>query len=207
MVNVDILLRITGDMLPVGMFAYLKENGLLFLVKELGKDGVNPHFQGIIRMNKNSLRTKLKRTDLTSREWSVKETDNVERSVQYLCKELQTGGQVIYNEGFDTERLSRAYHEEAVQHAASKKRKRGENVLELCYDDIKKEIGHSTDGRVIGAEVLRWHIENGRRAPNAFSMQTLINTYVCYQNNKLDGSIDKLSYMELLSRLYPNVNY
>lgn len=200
-------IRVTGDMLPVGLFAYLREKGLLLLVKELGADGDNPHFQGIVNGNLNTVRQYFKKhVPGGNAAWSIKKCPDPGRFAQYLAKDLNTTGTVIYSDGYDMTALNVAYHEEAAQVKASNKRKRVENVLEQCWEDVQSSIGCSNDGRVLAAAILRWHLDNGRRVPNAFSMQTMAMTYVCRQNDKCEGT-DKLSDVELVARLYPQINF
>lgn len=202
-------LRISRDVLPVGLMTYLIENGLHLLVKEKGSSGDNPHFQGIIKTKVNSIRTYFKRIfEGGNKDWSVKKCPEPGRFAQYLSKELLTGGEVIYNEGYDMKALNIAYHEEAVQVKSSTKKRRIDNVTEEIWADKKfrDTVGCSTDGRVIAAGILRWHIDAGRRVPNSFNMQTLAMTYVV-RNNDLSNIHDRLSDVEMVSRLYPNINF
>lgn len=200
-------IRFTGDMLPVGMFAYLREHGLLLLVKEKGSNGDNPHFQGILQANMNTVRCYLKKhVPGGNAVWSLKKCPTPGDFAKYLSKEIKTGGEVIYNEGYDMDALNLEWHETAAQIAAKSKKRKHENVTDAIYEDIKEDIGETLDGRTIASSILRWHITNGKRVPNSFNMQTLTMTYVCRQNETYEG-VDKLSDIELVARLYPQINF
>jgi len=202
----DLFFRVSVDPLPVGLFAYLREHGLLFLVKEFGKEGDHPHYQGIIVTNKTSLRKHFQRLFVgIQKAFSLKETDNVSKTVQYLCKEIDTVGEIIYNEGFDTKALAEAYHEENAR-LKSGKRKRGANLSEECWLAIESNLGDTLSGNAIAQEILRWHDENARTFPNGFRMLTLVQTYIYRQNKRICG-FEKISDSDMVRRLYPGIDF
>lgn len=183
---------------------WLKEKGLLFCVKEYGKNGDNPHFQGIMKCMINTLRSYFKRVFVGGNaKWSVAKTTNIDQYVQYLCKGVGEGSEIRYNEGYDVNEKKRQSDEYVEQ---KKKRRRIDNALDVCYEAIKEEMNGSQSSTVIIAAIIKWYDEMDLRLPSVGQMSTMARTYAVWNNRKNLGP-DKLSYQEQACRLFGSISF
>lgn len=209
--SVYIAFRITLDTLDSEFLKWLTDNGTTLLVKENGLQcGI--HFHGYAVANINGYRTRFKRAlSGGNKVWSIKKCDdkNVTGYLRYICKGPEQGTMptVILSEGHDTETLHYEYWTLNTQYKerANKKRK-AENVLEDVWNDIKDELGFTVSGQQIASRIFRWYIDNNRRLPTGFAMQSMAMTYAARINDNYYGP-EKLTDNEMISRLYPNINF
>ena len=134
--------------------------------------------------------------------------DDVEGWINYLCK---GGGKdcppdVRYNEGHLLDGRHDVWwikHEEikALQSQNSKKRKI-ENVLDTCYQDIVDDIDARTGNSNLGARILEWYYDEGKRIPSRFAMETMMGT-IRLRLNALAPEGRKKTYAEMFNELYP----
>lgn len=200
-------LRVTAE-LPKGFIPWSVAKGLLLMVREIGENGA-PHYHTIFEGTMNAIRCYCKRNiPGGNASWSCKLLDDVEGFKRYCCKgvDVDTLPEVIYNIGIDVSEYHQAYWKVNAELKAAVKKKKPENVLEQIWGDLQESIGGSTDGVTIASLILRWHIDRSKRVPNSFNMCSMVQTFICRSNERLEG-VDKMSDIELVRRLYPNINY
>lgn len=190
------------------VMTWLRKNGLIFLVKEMGSEGDNPHFQGILECKINTVRTFMKRHFMGNAEYSVKKTEDVTRTLQYLCKGASAidEPEVVFNNGMAlVEQMHEAYWlENAELRTQSRKKKREQgNPLYLCYEDIKGSLHPTTSAINVGVAILKWYCEKRIRVPNQFVMGTMISTYILWLNSDAHVEIES----DLFRRLYPTLGF
>lgn len=210
--------RITGE-IPKDLFDWLKDHGLVYVVREFGEK-CGEHYHLLIHGNANTIRWKFKKAyprelfdgqlpSSGNAKWSVKKCDDEAGYKRYMSKGASKDEQpdVVYSIGVD----SAMYHEDYWKineelTAKSNRKRKAATMLDEIWADLRDEIGFSTDGTLIGSKILRWYLKKGLRVPNEFSMKTMCMTFVCRVNDTMSGC-DKLSDVELLRRLYPSVNF
>lgn len=199
--------RITSD-LPKGFLPWSVEKGLLLMVRENGEQcGI--HYHLIFEGNINVVRCYLKRhIPGGNASWSVKLLDDVEGFKRYCCKGADNATQpdVIFNIGIDTSEYHARYWEINQELKSAVKKKKNSSPLEQIWEDLEGAIGASTSGVYIASLILRWHLDRKKRVPNSFNMSSMVQTFICRSNDRLDG-VDKMSDVDLVRRLYPNINY
>lgn len=204
---VDIMFRVTVDELPEDFLRWFKKQDSKFLVKEYGDAGDNPHFQGLLSGNLNSVRSTFKRHFIGNGQYSIKKTDDVPRTVQYLCKGPSACDmpEVIFNIGFNVDSLHEAYWlEQAESKTKSRKAKKETgNLLYRCYSDIKSTLSSDTAPINVGVAILKWYSEHDLRVPSQFNMGTMISTYLLWLSRDSGAEIEPC----LFRRLYPNLGF
>ena len=200
--------RIIDEQLADGLYDKLKTTGLKFLVRERGSETGVIHYQGIWYGVEQSLRKYIKSFGYKGNEkYSVKKVDDFEGLVNYLCKgdDEETPPDIRFNEGI----LTDGRHEvwwiknkeiKAAKSQSSKKRKI-ENVLDTCYEDIAEELDHNSFADQIGARILQWYYDEGKRIPTRFAMETMIGTFRL-RLNELAPEQEQKSFYQMYYELY-----
>lgn len=202
--------RLTLTDVPEHLMSYMIQRGLTLLVKERGSETEKDHFHGYIEMNLKTFRDYLRvKIGGGNTVYSVKECFDVAGYLRYCCKgeSKDIGPDIRYNVGHDIEKLHEEYwNVNAELKVKANKKRKAENVLEEVWEAIKGDLGHSVSGTQCAQLIVRWHLDNNRRLPAGFAMQTMCMTYVARSNDRLTGP-DKLTDAELVARLYPNINF
>lgn len=200
------LFRLTMDEFPVTLKDKLLKYDLKFIVREIGGETGKVHFQGVVVSKIATIRKIFEReVGGGNRLYSVKLSDNEERTVQYLCKGASETDDpdVVYNVGFDTDTLHMAYWLENSLVKSSGKRKRHTNLLDDCYEGIKERLHADTAAINVGTEIVKWYLDQRIRLPSSFAMGSMISTYIARLNN--DSGLEITP--DLFRRLYPNLGF
>lgn len=200
--------RLTLEEIPPRMLDWLKECGTTLLVQEHGN---RQHYHGFADWHIETYRTKFKREfEGGNKVWSIKKCDtDYVKYLRYICKgsDRDTLPLVIFNVGHNTSELHSEYWLHNVDYInRTAQKNRAHNLIEQIWQDINSELENTLSGRQIAARIFRWYMENNKRLPPGFSMQSMAMTFLARVNDRYEGP-DRLSDTDMISRLYPNIQF
>ena len=73
--------------------------------------------------------------------------------------------------------------------------------MDTCYQDIVDEVDYSTPSDQIGARVLQWYYEVGKRIPSRYTMETMIGTFRL-RLNELAPEQEQKPFYQMYYELY-----
>lgn len=206
--------RIDDSVMPEGLHDELIKIGMTFCVKEkVDKDGIdtNPHFQGIINGVESTIRKSIKKYGYKGNgQYGLTKLTDVEGYINYLCKGTseEEGPDVRYNDGINLEGRHQVWwikknEIQKAQSSRSKKRK-FDNILDTCYEEIFEKVDHNSSRLDVGCAILQWHLDNGKRIPTSFNMESMVGTYRL-RLNEVAPVDERKSISDMWLSLYPKL--
>jgi hypothetical protein len=205
----SLAIRISEETLAQDGWQYMKNNGLTLCVREDADADVNrTHMHLLVHGKKTNIQKWLQRQYPGNANHSIKKCDDVLGYLRYCCKGKSVDEKpiVLYNSGHDVDYNHSEYWRinEALKQSNTRsgKKRKASNCLEECWHHVKTMVGPSTSYKVIGASVLRWYLDSGRRVPATYAMDTMVKTFIGRQNNDQEFP---MTDEELFAHLYPTI--
>lgn len=221
-------IRITIDEIPtIVKNTLLQKYGLTLLVREMGAETQKLHYHGLLTTDKScaTIRQYIKRQFSGNNMYSLKIVKEVNGWINYLCKEDPVD--VVINIGHDIAKHHRQYllHQEEKKEFIKEKKERMASLEDIyndvksilvndplyqrpmyCYDHEHQKDYIDTQFSKIGAAIIRHYVNNKKRLPTSFNMETMIITFQAWINEEKDDEDErKHDDIQTFQYLYPKL--